>query len=362
MKKALTIVLIVTLVLVSLNLEVTKTVLDKLRAALYPVFFGVLVALFLNAPVKFLEKGLLSSPKIARFRRALSLGITLTVVAGAAAGIIALTSSQIEESVGGLTKALESLKEAGGSSKSEILDTIVEEGGKILKEKLPDLTTMALSGIKEAVSLFLGLALGIMLTASKESVARLIYSVADRVLGKEKAALFKGGLSAAADKFSKFLGGQALEALIFGAASYVCFLLFKIPYPVLIALIVALTNLIPTLGGYIGGVLGGVAVLAAAPDKVWVFVIIVLVLQQLEQVTTYPVIVGRYVGLKSFYVLAAVVVGGGLMGFWGLVLGVPVAAFVYNLTTVCLNRKPAEERIELPADNGEKENGSENST
>lgn len=361
MKKALFIILSVTLILVSLNLDVTKVILEKLRAALYPVFFGVLTALFLNAPVKFLEKGPLSSPKLARFRRALSLGITLTVTAGLLAGIIALTSAQIEASVGGLTDALESLKDSGGS-KSEILDVLVEEGGKILKEKLPDLTTMAISGVKEAVSLFLGLALGIMLTASKESVARLIYSIADRALGKEKSALFKGGLSAAADKFSKFLGGQALEALIFGTASYVCFLLFKIPYPMLIALIVALTNLIPTLGGYIGGVLGGVAVLAAAPDKVWVFVAIILVLQQVEQVTTYPVIVGRYVGLKSFYVLAAVVVGGGLMGFWGLVLGVPVAAFAYNLTTVCLNRKPAPPRAEAQACGETGRSDSENST
>ena len=339
MKKTLMIVLTAVLLLIAADLDVTETILGKLRSAFYPAFVGVLVALFLNAPVKFLENGLLSSPKLARFRRALSLGITVTGVGGVLAGIIALTSSQIGDSVAGLTEALESLK--NNASDSRIVDTLIVEGGKILKEKLPDLTSLALSGVKEAVSLFLGVALGVMLVASKESVAGMLHAVADRILGAERGALFRGALSAAADKFSKFLGGQALEALIFGAVCYVCFLLLKIPYPMLIALIVALTNLIPTLGGYIGGVLGAVAVLAAAPDKVLIFAAAILVLQQLEQITTYPVIVGRYVGLKSFYVMLAVVAGGGLMGFWGLILGVPMAAFAYNLLEVLLRRKSA---------------------
>lgn len=339
MKKALVAVAITALVLFCLDLDVTRDILGKVRAAVYPVFFGVLIALFLNAPVKILEKGLLSSPKIARFRRTLSLGITLIVIAGAAAGLVALVAPQIRQSVSGLGRALEDLKTDHSSAFGKALGAVIDEGGRILREKLPDLATLAIDGVKEAVSLFLGLAIGVMLAASKESVAGLMYTAAKKIAGEEKAALFRGALSAAADKFSKFLGGQVLEALIFGTASYLVFLVFKIPYPLLIALIVAVTNLIPTIGGYIGGALGAVAVLAADPAKVVAFIIIVLVLQQIEQVTTYPVIVGKYVGLKSFYVLLAVVVGGGLFGFWGLVLAVPVAAFAYNLATVLLDRK-----------------------
>lgn len=345
MKKLLPAVAVVVLILLGLEFEVTGIILGKLKNAFYPVFIGILTAIFLNAPISLLEKTVLSSPKLGRFRRVLSLGITITVVVGAAAGLGVLIAPDIETGIEALKKTLDSFDP---SEYGEIVEYLSEKGGELVKKALPDAAAAAGKAGREAVSLLIGAALGIMLAASKESVTGLLNKIAKRLWGDEKAAFATGATEAAVAKFSNFMAGQALETLIFGTVSYVVFLIFGIPFPLILALIVAITNIIPTLGGYIGAAVGAVLVLAAAPGKIWAFLIIVLVLQQIEQLTTYPVVVGRYVGLKGVYVLAAVVVGGGLFGFWGLVLGIPVAAFGYNLLNVIVELKGKGKETKQP--------------
>lgn len=337
MKKLLIAVAAVVLILLGLELEVTGMILEKLKNAFYPVFVGVLTAIFLNAPISLLEKTLLGSPKLNKVRRALSLTITLIVIAGAAAGLIALTVPDIKAGIASLQDTLRSFDPA---KYGKIVEFLADRGKAWFENSLPD-AAAAVAGKagREVVSIVIGIALGVMAVASKEHITGFLKKIAKHFWGEERAAFVTGATAAAVDKFSSFMAGQALEAVIFGAACYVVFLIFGIPYPLILALISAVTNLIPTLGGYVGAAAGAVLVLAAAPQKIWLFLIIVLVLQQLEQMTTYPVIVGRYVGLKGVYVFLAVIVGGGLFGFWGLVLGVPVAAFAYNLIGVTVQLK-----------------------
>lgn len=346
MNKKFILLAAVVLILFAADLNSTRSLAQAVTEAAYPVFVGVVFALLLNAPLKFFEKTLLSSPKLNKFRRPLSLALTLVLFAGTAAAVAYLALPELKESFSKLEEGLKSFTEGDalifGNSVDGVLSKLVAEGEKFLSEKLPDIAEIAVNTLKEALYLFIGAALGVMMLASKESLAGSLYAIVDRMFDESKAALVKGALRAAADKFSRFLAGQAVEALIFGVACYLAFLAFKVPYALLVAVVVAVGNLVPMLGGYIGGAAGFLIVLTVSPGKALVFLAIVVVLQQIEQVTTYPAIVGKYVGLKSFYVLLAVVVGGGLFGFWGLVLGVPVAAFVYNLASVVLRRKPKE--------------------
>ena len=340
----------VVMILFAADLGSTRSLAALLGKAVYPVFVGVVFALFLNAPVKFMESTFLSSPKLGKFKRAISLTLTITLIAGIAVAAALLVVPELKESFTALEKGLDAVKEGEtelfGGRADGILSEAVAKGEGFLREKLPDVVSFAINTVKEAVYIFIGVALGTMMVASKESLASGLYAVIDRCCEKQRAALIKGAVRAATDKFSRFLAGQAVEALIFGAACYLAFIAFKIPYALLVAVVVAAGNLIPMLGGYIGGGIGFLIVLTVSPGKALVFVAIILVLQQIEQVTTYPAIVGKYVGLTSFYVLLAVVVGGGLFGFWGLVLGVPVAAFVYNLAVVLVRRKPKEAQPE----------------
>lgn len=345
MKKKFLILAAIVMILFALDLKITRSVASALAEAVYPVFVGGVFALFLNAPVKFAETTFLSRIKSLKARRALSLTLAITLIAGVAALMAALALPELKSSFSALEETLGAVREGETEFlgiRSDVISELVAKGEKFLAEKLPDVASFAVNTVKEAVYIFIGIALGTMAVASKESLAGGLYAVIDRCCDEGRAALVKGAVSAAADKFSRFLAGQAIEALIFGTACYLAFIAFKVPYALLVAVVVATGNLIPMLGGYIGGATGFLIVVTASPAKALVFIAIILVLQQIEQVTTYPAIVGKYVGLSSFYVLLAVVVGGGLFGFWGLVLGVPVAAFAYNLAVVLVRRKPKE--------------------
>ena len=335
MKKVLMAVACVVLILLGLEFDSTRVILEKLKSAFYPVFIALLTAMFLNAPVSLLEKTVFSSERLRPVRRALSLGLTITLIAGVATGLVFLVAPDVKA---GLVSLKNTLASFDPSAYGETAEFLIKKGAEFLKKAAPEAGLLAEKAGREIVSLLLGLALGVMAIASKESVAKLFKKILVRFNGEKRAEFMLKAVGAAVSKFSAFMAGQALEALIFGAASYVAFLVFGIPYPLILALISAITNLIPTLGGYIGGGVGAILTLAVSPDKVLLFIVIVLVLQTLEQFTTYPIVVGRYVGLKGVYVFLAVIVGGGLFGFWGLVLGVPVAAFIYNLWAVISER------------------------
>ena len=131
--------------------------------------------------------------------------------------------------------------------------------------------------------------------------------------------------------FSNFLTGQCLEALILGSMFFVAMSLFKMPYALLVGVLVAFTALIPIFGAFIGCVVGAFLILLVDPLQALFFVIMFLVLQQIEGNLIYPKVVGNSVGLPSIWVLAAVTIGGSLMGVVGMLIFIPLVSVVYTL-------------------------------
>ena len=168
MKKLLIAVAAVVLILLGLELEVTGMILEKLKNAFYPVFVGVLTAIFLNAPISLLEKTLLGSPKLNKVRRALSLTITLVVIAGAAAGLIALTVPDIKAGIASLQDTLRSFDPA---KYGKVVEFLADRGKAWFENSLPD-AAAAVAGKagREVVSIVIGIALGVMAVASKEHI------------------------------------------------------------------------------------------------------------------------------------------------------------------------------------------------
>ena len=288
------------MILFALDLKITRSVASALAEAVYPVFVGGVFALFLNAPVKFAETTFLSRIKSTKVKRALSLTLAITLIAGVAALMAALALPELKSSFSALEETLGVVREGETEFlgiRSDVISELVAKGEKFLAEKLPDVASFAVNTVKEAVYIFIGIALGTMAVASKESLAGGLYAVIDRCCDEGRAALVKGAVSAAADKFSRFLAGQAIEALIFGTACYLAFIAFKVPYALLVAVVAAAGNLIPMLGGYIGGATGFLIVVTASPAKALVFIAIMLVLQQIEQDTKYPAAPGKYLAL-----------------------------------------------------------------
>lgn len=119
--------------------------------------------------------------------------------------------------------------------------------------------------------------------------------------------------------------------------TYVCMLLFDLPMPVLISVIVGVTNVIPFFGPFLGAIPSAILILLDDPMKCLYFVIMILIIQQLDGNVIGPKVVGSAIGLNSFWVLIAVLVGGGLFGFFGMALGVPIFAVIYRYISVNTN-------------------------
>lgn len=138
-------------------------------------------------------------------------------------------------------------------------------------------------------------------------------------------------LSVLNDSFRKYIVGQCTEALILGALCTIGMWIFQFPYATMTGAVIAFTALIPVAGGYIGAAVGAFMILTVSPVKAILFLVYIVVLQQLEGNLIYPKVVGSSMGLPGIWVLAAVTVGGGVMGITGMLIGVPLAATAYRL-------------------------------
>lgn len=157
------------------------------------------------------------------------------------------------------------------------------------------------------------------------------------------------------DCFRRYIVGQCIEALILGALCTIGMLIFRLPYAPMIGALIALTALIPIAGAYIGAGVGAFLILMESPIKAVFFLIFIVILQQLEGNLIYPRVVGSSIGLPGIWVLAAVTIGGGVMGIGGMLLGVPLAAALYRIirNDVNKNAEKSGEGVENNADQGE---------
>lgn len=147
------------------------------------------------------------------------------------------------------------------------------------------------------------------------------------------------------DSFHRYIVGQFTEAIILGVLCAAGMLIFRFPYAGMIGALIGFTALIPVAGAYIGGAVGFIMILTVSPVKALLFLVFLLVLQQLEGNLIYPKVVGGSLGLPSIWVLAAVTIGGTISGIMGMLLGVPIAAAIYRLIRDDMRRKEQEQQI-----------------
>ncbi len=133
------------------------------------------------------------------------------------------------------------------------------------------------------------------------------------------------------DSFHRYIVGQCTEAVVLGVLCFLGMLLFRFPYAGMIGALIGFTALIPVAGAYIGAIVGAIMILTVSPLKALLFLVFIVVLQQLEGNLIYPKVVGNSIGLPAMWVLAAVTLGGGVAGILGMLLGVPLAAAAYRL-------------------------------
>ena len=154
--------------------------------------------------------------------------------------------------------------------------------------------------------------------------------------------------------FSNFISGQCLEACILGCLFAVTMLIFKMPYVPLVSVVIAVTALVPVVGAFVGCALGAFFILVNDPLQALTFVIMFLVLQQLENNLIYPRVVGTSIGLPGMWVLVAVTIGGEIMGVGGMLVMIPLVSVLYTLLREFTDKRllergiPAEKLMEQP--------------
>ena len=192
----------------------------------------------------------------------------------------------------------------------------------------------------------------IYVLASKEKLADQFHRVCRRYLSEKTIGKMEYVFGVINDCFHRYIVGQCVEAVILGVLCGVGMAILKLPYAMMVGTLVAFTALIPIAGAYIGAAVGAFMILTVDPFKALVFLIFLIVLQQLEGNLIYPRVVGSSMGLPGIWVLAAVTIGGGIMGIAGMLLGVPLAAAAYRFLRddVCAKEEIASAE-EIPAEN-----------
>ncbi|MDE7218365.1 MAG: AI-2E family transporter [Oscillospiraceae bacterium] len=178
-------------------------------------------------------------------------------------------------------------------------------------------------------NLFLGIMVSMYLLASKENFSAVGCKLCYTLLPEDRAAWFIRGIKATDRIFSGFVRGKLLDSLIIGIICFVCSSILDFPYAPLVSVVVGVTNVIPFFGPFLGAIPSAFLILLASPIKCLYFIIFVLALQQFDGNILGPKILGDSTGISGFWVIVAILVGGGLWGVAGMFLGVPICACLY---------------------------------
>lgn len=340
------------------NFDVVLKALGFVWGIVFPFVLGGAIAFIINVPMSFLERKIFGERKEERGKaakklaRPLSLILTLALVIGAVVLIMFGLVPQLGEtfaSLGGNIAAfIPQLREWVGEfthNNQDIMkwmnqlefnpDKMIQWGMNILGAGAGNVmnTTMAAVGgiISGVATFFIAFSFACYILVQKEKLHVQVRKVIFAFIPKRKAEVVLEVCSLTYKTFASFLAGQCVEAVILGSMFVVSMTILRMPYALLIGVIIAFTALIPIFGAFIGCALGFFMIFMVSPKQAIVFVILFLILQQVEGNLIYPHVVGNSVGLPSIWVLAAVTVGGNLMGITGMLVFIPMVSVLYAL-------------------------------
>lgn len=225
---------------------------------------------------------------------------------------------------------------------SKIIDTVSSGLGDAVNVVYSAVTSV----VSVVVTTLLSLIFSIYLLSGKDTLGAQAKRLMKNYLPEKTTAKISYTLSVVNESFHGYIVGQCTEAVILGLLCALGMLIFRFPYAAMIGTLIGFTALIPVAGAYIGAGVGAVMMLTVSPVKALLFLVFIVVLQQLEGNIIYPKVVGDSIGLPAIWVLAAVTVGGGLFGVLGMLLGVPIAAAVYRLIREDLQRREEKNKEE----------------
>ena len=306
---------------------------------LFPFALGGAIALILNVPMDFVERHLFrqaGKPR-GRFARKAARPVSLLLVLLLAAAVAAVVSFLLVPQLG---RTFEELKGNIRAYTPRLLELQKEVDWKGIA------VTAARSVVSKVAAFLIAFAFALYILLQKEKLGRQVRTVLFAFVRRGRAEAALEVCAFTYRTFAGFLAGQCVEALILGGLFVVSMLILKIPYALLMGVVISVTALVPVFGAFVGCGAGVILIFLEDPVKALVFLILFLVLQEIEGDLIYPHVVGNSVGLPPIWVLAAVSVGGSLMGVTGMLVSIPLAAVIYALFREIVYLKLRQKKID----------------
>ena len=337
--------------------DVMLDVLKEIWSILFPFVLGGVIAFVTNVPMSFLEKKIFTKIKkenkaVGKLARPISLLLTIVLGIGVIALVMFGVIPQLTRTMGTLVMSIsdfipqmQSWIREFSHNNQEIMklvdqvqfhpDQAIKWGISFLGNGAGNMMNTTVSAVGSIVSgvatFFIAFSFSCYILFQKEKLHIQIRKVFFAFLPKEKAEVFLRICSLTYRTFANFLTGQCLEAIILGCMFCVTLSILRMPYALLIGVLIAFTALVPIFGAFIGCAVGSFLIFMVSPKQAILFIIVFLVLQQIEGNLIYPHVVGESVGLPSIWVLAAVTIGGNLMGIVGMLVFIPLLSVFYTI-------------------------------
>ena len=354
----------------------------KVLTVISPVLYGLAIAYLMNPSVRFFETKVYNKlcrkmfkKKKERYRtaRALSLATTTLIFFGIIFTCFSILIPQLIDSLNNFINnsgvyfnntrdALLSIFDKNESIKelinnnydkiSEYFYNLVREG--VLDNAFDSLSSSIFGTLKFLYNFVIGFIISIYLITDKERFKSQIRKIMYSFLNEKQIEVIDENARATDKVFSDFFTAKVIDSLIVGVICFIGMLVFDIPYAMIIAVVVGITNIIPYFGPFIGAIPSCVLILLVSPSKCLTFIIFILILQQFDGNILGPKILGSKTGLSSFWVLCSLLLFGGLFGMIGMIIGVPIFSILYSMINNYLRKRLKERK--LPVDSRDYEN------
>lgn len=366
------ILLIAALILGIQNITVVVTVLQTVVGVLQPLILGAVIAYILNILMKKLEKIYFPKSKnrlINKTKRMVCIILSLLLVIGILGLVMGLVLPELAGAFAVIAESVPVYYEKlvawlmTYSDKFPVIEEYINGLQLDWSQITKNLVMYATSGVGgifnsaiSVVSVVVGgivnfviaLIFAIYLLAGKEKLSAQLKRVLEAYLSEKKRAQLAQMVAVADNTFSSFIVGQCTEAVILGSLCTIGMWILRFPYAPMTGAFIGVTALIPVAGAYLGAGVGAFMIMTVDPMKALLFLVFIVCLQQLEGNLIYPKVVGSSVGLPALWVLAAVTVGGGINGIFGMLLGVPIAATLYKLIGMDVRKKVDKQMAVAP--------------
>jgi len=323
-------------------------VVASLANIIKPLLIGLILALIINVPMSSIECWLHKKTKLQKGIRSLAILLALILIIGIFVAVAVLVIPELIETVkllvqiaAGELDQLALLKTDSAFMEHPIRKFISQinidwNAVKVqletwFKNQNGSLVNSVGSMVSNVISFCIGFVFAIYILSGKEKLKEQSLRLVRAWLPQKFGAVLIHIASVFSKTFRLFIAGQATEAIILGTLCMIGMLILRIPYAPMVGALVGVTALIPIVGAFVGTIVGAIMIVTVDPFKALVFVIFLLILQQIEGNLIYPRVVGAKINLPAMWVLAAVTVGGNLGGPIGMLLGVPMTSALYIL-------------------------------